>query len=191
MRELFHMSPMAKKKHSVLLRSYEGFTLFEVILYLGIFSIMALGLLAFTWNVADLGIKEGVSRQASSDARFVAERLNGLIRQAAAVDTDASVFDDADGRLVLLQADSSDTMTISIVDGRVTLMGTGIDPVAFHSASTAVSELRFEHRGSVANGSEYVGFTVTIRSVQSGRTRAPYNASSTIGSGAFLRNQSL
>lgn len=168
-----------------------GFTLFETLLYLGIFSIMALGLLLFNWNISDLGVKENASRQAASDARFVAERLNGIIRASSAIDTDASVFDDADGRLVLAQPDSSDTVTISVAAGCVTVMGTASDPVALHSAATAVSELRFERRGTAADGSEYVGFTVTLRSVQSGRTRAPYNAYSTIGSGAFLRNQSL
>ena len=169
----------------------KGFTLFEVLLYLGIFSIMSFGLLMFNWNISDLGVKEHVSRQVSSDARFVASRLETLIRESASVDEGASVFDDVDGRLVLGQPGSSDTVTISVVGGRVTLMGTSIDPVAFHSSATEVSELRFEHRGTASDGSEYVGFVLSIRSVQSGHTRAPYNASSTVRSGAFLRNQNL
>lgn len=174
-----------------MVRTVSGFTLFEVLLYLGIFSIMSFGLLLFNWNISDLGVKEHVSRQAASDARFVASRLETLIRESASVDEGSSVFDDADGRLVLGQPGSSDTVTISVVGGRVTLMGTNIDPVALHSSATEVSELRFEHHGSSADGSEYVGFVLSIRSIQSGHTRAPYNASSTVRSGAFLRNQNL
>ncbi len=168
-----------------------GFTLFEVLLYLGIFSIMSLGLLMFNWNISDLGVKENVSRQTASDARFVAMRLETLIREAASVDEGASVFDDADGRLVLGQPGSSDTVTISVAGGRVTLMGTNIDPVAFHSSAAAVSELRFEHHGAASDGSEYVGFVLTLGSVQSGHTRASYDAATTVRSGAFLRNQDL
>jgi hypothetical protein len=174
-----------------MIRTVSGFTLFEVLLYLGIFSIMSFGLLAFHWNISDLGVKENVSRQASSDARFIASRLETLIRESASVDGGSSVFDDANGQIVLGQPGSSDTVTVSVVSGRVTLMGTSIDPVALHSSATEASELRFEHRGSASDGSEYVGFVLSIRSVQSGHTRAPYNASSTIRSGAFLRNQNL
>jgi hypothetical protein len=169
----------------------KGFTLFETLLYLGIFAILSFGLLAFTWNISDLGIKENVSRQASSDARFVVMRLETLIRESASVDEGSSVFDDANGRLVLGQPGSSDTVTISLSGGRVTLMGTGMDPVVLHASATAVSELRFEHAGSAADGSEYVGFTLVMRSAQYGETRAPYNAATTLRSGAFLRNQNL
>lgn len=169
----------------------KGFTLFETLLYLGIFAILSFGLLAFTWNISDLSVKESVSRQTSSDARFVAMRLETLIREAASVDEGSSVFDDADGRLVLGQPGSSDTVTISLSGGRVTLMGTGMDPVALHASSTAVSELRFEHVGSAADGSEYVGFTLVMQSAQDGQSRASYDAVTTLRSGAFLRNQDL
>jgi len=92
---------------------------------------------------------------------------------------------------VLGQPGSSDTVTISLSDGRVTLVETGVDPVALHASATVVSELRFEHRGSAADGSEYVGFTLVMRSAQDGQSRASYDAATTLRSGAFLRNQGL
>jgi type II secretory pathway pseudopilin PulG len=170
-----------------------GFTLFETILYLAIFSILSMALLAFSWNMSDLETKEQVSRQVFSDTRFVTERLTYLIRSASSVDTGASVFDDADGQLVLEYPGTSDTTTIDIRSGRVTLIETGSDPVTLHASSDVVSELRFEHDGSSSDGSEYVGFIITLQSEQlaSGQSRAPYEASTTMHSGAFLRNQSL
>lgn len=168
-----------------------GFTFFEVILYLGIFSLMATALLNFSWDMIDLGTKDRTYRGVVSDGRFVSERLENIMRSSAGIDADASVFDDANGRLVLLRLETSDTVTIDLQDGRVTLTETGRSPVALHSAETRAASLVFQKYGLADDGSEYAGFMLTLESAGYGTTRAPYDATTTIRSGAFIRNNGL
>lgn len=170
----------------------KGFTLFEVLIYLGIFCLMAGALLSFSWNVLDLGNKDRIGRHVFSDARFVTERLKSLIRQSSGADTDASVWNDANGRLVLQRIGSSDTVTIEIEDGIVTLTESGQPSVRLHSGDTRVTELRFMRYGAQAEASEYIDFTLGCESVQKNiHTRSVYDAVSTIRSGVAIRNSGL
>ena len=172
-------------------KNLKGFTLFEVILYLAIFFLMAVALLNFSWDMLDLGTKDRTLRTTVSDARFISERLTSLIRTSSGVDDGASVLDDDNGRLVLKKLGSSDTVTIDIQNGLVTVTETGQPAVALHSADTEVPILRFQKYGSAADGSEYAGFSLALQSVGTGTARAPYEAMTTLRGGAFLRNNGL
>lgn len=170
----------------------KGFTLFEVLMYLGIFSLMATALMTFSWDVFDLGRKDRASRHVFSDARFVAERLEYLIRNASGVDTSASVYDDVNGRLVLQELGASDTVTIEIRDGSVLLARTGQPDIVLSSLDTQTTELRFLQYGTHADASEYIGFTLGMESVQGGaKKRSADNMVTTLRSGAYIRNSGL
>lgn len=169
-------------------QTLRGFSFFEIILYLGLFSVMATALLQFSWNVLDLGIKDRVSRQVFSDARFVTERIGYFIRNASGIDTGASIFDDANGRLVLNVLGSSDTVTIDIQNGAVVLTETGRPAVVLNGADSKVGSLTFLNYGTRADRSEYADFTLVLESAGNDIAGSPYQATTTLRSGSFIRN---
>lgn len=173
-------------------KTLPGFSFFETILYLALFSLLAVGLFHFSFDVFDLGTKDRTSRHIFSDARFVAERMQYLIRNASGIDTGASVWNDGDGKIVLEEVGSSDTMTISISNGRVMLTETGQSGVALHSAESKVRSLTFQKYGSQSDGSEYVGFELVLESASSDTALpAEYGATTTLQGGASLRNSGI
>lgn len=176
---------MKKAKQTKTLR---GFTFFEVIIYLGLFSLLATALFQFAWNVFDLEMKDRTSRRVFSDARFVSERVNYFIRNAGGVDAGASVFENTNGKLVLNVLDSSDTITIEIQNGNVVLAETGQAAVNLNSNDTKATGLTFTRYGSEAEGSEYIDFTLALESEQNDTARSPYQSETEIQSGAYIRN---
>lgn len=173
-------------------RALRGFSFFETILYLALFSLLAVGLFRFSFDVLDLGTKDRTSRQVFSDARFVADRIRYFIRNASGIDTDASVWDDSDGRIVLGEVGSSDTMTISTSNGRVMLTETGQSEVALHSSASKVRSLTFQKYGSQTDGSEYIGFVLVLESGASDTIPpAEYGAITTLQGGASIRNSGV
>lgn len=169
-------------------KTLRGFSFFEVILYLGLFSVMATALLQFSWNVLDLGTKDRTGRQVFSDARFVTQRIGYFIRNASGIDTGASIFDDADGKLVLRVLGSSDTVTIELQNGDVILTETGQPGVALNGDDTQAESLTFLDYGTEADGSEYVDLTLVLESAGNDTADSPYQAATTLRSGAFIRN---
>ena len=170
-------------------KTLRGFSFVEVILYLGLFSVMATALFAFSWNVLDLGVKDRASRQVFSGARFITERINYFIRNASGIDADASVFNNADGKLVLKVLGSSDTVTITLQNGNVVLIETGQPATVLNGSDTKAGSLTFLNYGSPADGSEYIDFALTLESVKNDtEARSPYQATTTLQSGAFIRN---
>jgi hypothetical protein len=165
-----------------------GFTFFEVIIYLGLFSFMAMALFNFAWNIFDLQSKDYMARRVFSEARFVTERVNYFIRNSSKIDTDASVLEDGNGKLVLNVLGSGDTVTIEVQNGDVLLMETGQGAVNLNSGDTKVAGLTFIKYGSSEDGSEYIGFTLDLESAQNDFGRSPYQAETKIQSGAFIRN---
>lgn len=173
-------------------KTLKAFSFFEVILYLGLFSLLATALLTFSWDVLDLSDKNETGQYVFSDARFVSERLGTLVRKASGIDTEASVLDDSNGKLVLNQIGSSDTVTVELVSGRVMLTESGSEAVALHSLSTQVASLTFQKYGTSEDGSEYVGYTLVFEAAKNDEN-APsrYQAATTLESGAFIRNSGL
>lgn len=188
-RELGHaeyiFDPMEMKK------TLRGFSFFEVILYVGLFALMATALFQFSWNVFDIGTKERTGRRLFSDARFVTERINFFIRNASGIDATTSVWNDPNGKLVLNQLGSSDTVTIEVGNGEIILTESGQGPVTLHGSDTQVVGLTFLSYGSRDDGSEYVGFTLSLESVKNNSADSPYQATTIIQSGAFIRNSGL
>jgi hypothetical protein len=169
-------------------KTLRGFSFFEVIIYLGLFSMMATALFQFSWDVFDLGTKDRTSRRVLADARFVTERVNYFIRNAGGVDTNASVFGDANGKLVLNVLDSGNTVTIELQNGNIVLTETGQVAVNLNSNDTKTASLAFIKYGSSEDGSEYIDFTFALESAQNNSSRSPYQAATTLQSGAYIRN---
>ncbi|MEI8097144.1 MAG: type II secretion system protein [Candidatus Moraniibacteriota bacterium] len=173
-------------------KKLRGFSLFEVILYLGLFSMMATALLQFSWNVLDLGTKDRTARQVFSDARFITERLNSFVRSAESIDTGASTWNDPNGKLVLDALGSSDTRTITIQNGNIILAETGNPDVILNSLDSKVESLTFSKYGSRDETSEYVEFVFIMKSAKNDESpSSQYKTMTTINGGAFIRNSGV
>lgn len=172
-------------------KTARGFTLIETILYIGLFVLMAGAVLNFVWNTLDLSGKDRSARAAYAEARLVSMRLNGLIREASGIDAAESVFDDPNGKLVLEQLGTSDTLTIDLQGSRVMLTETGQSAVPLQSSQTETTSLTFTQAGTEADQSEYAGYELGLRSIGYDGKRASYRAETGFSSGAFLRNSGL
>lgn len=182
---------MMNQKHKQLIRkTLPGFSFFEVLLYLGIFSIMATALFTFSWDVIRLGTKERIGQQVFAEGRFVSERLKYFIRNSDGIDIDASRLGDTDGKIVLKKRGSSDRITIDIQNGHIVLGETGKADVKLTSDVTSVTALTFTPYGSREDASQYVDFTLVLGLGSSG-ARAEYSTTMTIQSGVFIRNSGL
>lgn len=172
--------------------SLKGFSYFEVILYLGLFSLLATTVLTFSWNVLDLADKQHTDESLFSDARFLSEKLNTLIRSSSGIDTDASLLNDEQGKLVLSQLNSSDTVTIEIINNQVVLTPSGSETVTLHTSASKIKSLLFQKYGTLEDKSEYIGYTLVLDTVQTD-TNSPfrYQTSTTLESGAYIRNSGL
>lgn len=169
-----------------------GFSFFETILYLALFSLLAVGLFHFSFDVLDLGTKDRTSRHVFSDARFVAERMKYFIRNASGIDENASILDDANGKIVLEQVGSSDTVTISIDDGVVALTQANHPGASLSSPDSRVQSLTFQKYGTDTDGSEYVGFVLVLESAGNDTTApSAYEATTTLRGGASIRNSGI
>ncbi len=173
-------------------KTFRGFSLFEIILYLGLFSLLTVGIFGFALDVSELRVKNSVSRNVFADVRFVSERLNAYIRNAGGIDEGASSFGSDFGKLVLEKAGSSDTVTIEVQDGRVAVTETGKPTAFLHSSESRVDRLSFLSSGSKSDGSEFVGFTLSLVSAGSGgRKPSQYEVTTTVDGGAFIRESGL
>lgn len=125
----------------------KGFSFFEVILYLGLFSLLSTALLTFSWDTLSLADKQESEEIVFSDARFISEKLNNLIRNSAGVDTPSSVFDQEQGKLVLLQVNSSETITLELLDGQIWITRSPSSSTTLHSRASKVDSLTFKKYG--------------------------------------------
>lgn len=172
---------MKKKLH--------GFTFIEVILYIGLFSLLGTALLTFTWDIFKLSEEGNTERLVTEGGRFVMERMKYDIRGAAGVDTEASVFDSANGKLVLEKLGSSDTVTFELQNGQVVMQESGQEAVVLQPRNTYATALLFERFSPPDHSVEYITITLTFETI----LQAPieYASSLTLETGAVIRNLGL
>lgn len=172
-------------------KTLPGFSLFETVLYLALFSLLAIALFRFSWDVFDLHTKNQVLDAVFSDARLVTSRIDMLIRNASGINGAASRFDTADGKLVLEQLGSGNTVTIDIQNGNVVLTESGQPGTVLNSPKSKVVGLTFSKHGTQVDGSEYVSFSLSLGSGVSSVVPADFSENTTIEGGDFIRNSGL
>lgn len=173
-------------------KTVRGFSLIEVIIYLGLFSVIATALFQFSFNILGLGTKDQTSRQVLVDARILSERISFFIRNAEGIDEGSSSFDSVNGKLVLKKIGSSDTMSIDVQNGKIFLTETGNPSTALHSSFSKIESLSFSKYGFAVDHSEYISFVITLSSVRNGSlSPSQYQETLTVKEGAFIRNSGV
>lgn len=172
-------------------QTYRGFSFFETILYVALFAVLATALLRFSWDIFDMGVKDRSSRTVFSETRFIASRLEMLIRNASGIDSGASVFNDDAGKIVLEQPNSSDTITILLQDGDILLIEGSSDAVRLNASDTQATKLSFLAYGTADDKAEYISFELSLSMVNNDVLPAAYQSGAAVTGGAQLRNSGL
>jgi len=144
-----------------------GFTFIELILYLGIVTIVLMAIVPFGITVIASGAKSSTQQEVYDQSRLVSEKLLQQIRGSNGINTGSSNFDvniaSSAGQLSLSQADSTANPTIiDVSGGKIRIKrGTGV-ATTLNSTNTTVSSLVFTNYSSSDGKSKNVGFVMTI-----------------------------
>lgn len=145
----------------------EGFTLVELILYMGIFTIMLVVLFEIFTSIIDVQLESSSTSSVSQDARFLFSRLMYDISQAQDI-TNPYSLGSSSASLQLIE--STGTYMYSITNGVLNLTNSTTNTTdSITSVDTSISNLHFTRLGN-SNGKNtiQVGFTLTGKTVKRG-----------------------
>lgn len=176
-------------------RAQSGFTLIEMLLYVGVSGIVLTSLVAFGWNMIGIGAKNGTHNDVVSNARLASEKLSFFIREATDIDTVNSNFgvnlaNVSGSKLTLRGVAPNDPIVIDVSGGTLRVALGASSPVALTSTNIAVSSLIFANASSADGKSKNVGFEIMLGTVSTGN-RFEYASSTAIRSSAELRSNPL
>lgn len=171
------------------LRSTQGFTLIETLIYGLLVSGMILVSVLFSLSISEGNQSARAYQEVQQNARMAMERMIQEIRAANNLDAAGSVFGTSPGTLSLTHDDASKSPTVFDVSGEILRIrqGTGaIIPLT--SDLVRVTTLTFTNL-SVSNRTKNIRISLTIEHLNP-ENIAVYQASTTIQASATIRSQS-
>ena len=168
-----------------------GFTLIELILYVGLITIILSTVAPFVLTIIQSGVKSATSQEVYSSARYVSERIKSEIRNANSIYEASSTFGvnfaTSSGVMFSLNGgiDANPT-NIEVVSGAVRITEGTSTPVLLNSSDTIVTNLTF-YNYSTTTITRNIGFTLTMTDSAT-TTRQEYMATSTIKTSVELRS---
>lgn len=164
------------------IRSNQGFTLIELILYIGIVSIVLASLVPFAWNMVQGSVKSSNQQELSSQARFISERIKYEIRNA-------NDINNISAESISLAGDPPNNPTvIDLLGGKIRIQQGVVSPIDLNSQSTTVSSLVFVSYTSMDNKTKHIRFSFTIDDAYGGERQEYKAAPLTLESSAELRS---
>ena len=160
-------------------RSKAGFTLIEIILYIGIIAIIFAAIVPFALVTIGSSVKSSVQQTVYSDAYLISERIKYEIRGASGVSNVS-----ANG-ISLTNFSPDSTTVIDLTGGKARINKNGAGAVNLSSNGTTVSELTFTNNTSSDTKSKNISFVLTV--ISSG-VRQEYQASATLRSSVEVRS---
>lgn len=117
----------------IYMKIQRGFTFIELILYIGIVSIVLTALVGFAWDVIGGSVKSGAQQEVFSQARFVSEKIKYEIRNASGITSVGTTS-------ISLTNFAPDTTTvIDLSGGKMTINKNGAGAVNLNSNDTAIT----------------------------------------------------
>lgn len=171
--------------------SLKGFTIVEILLYIGLSGLFLSAMFPFSMNLHGLFAKAGSDQATAAAARIAAEELVSAIRSADGIDAGASSFGTDPGRLVLDLAGTGDQLVVDVDDGTLRFRYGASAASALHGSSARVTSLVFEDRSSADGATRHVDFTLSMEASTALSGRSEYRSAVTIEGGAELRNTGL
>lgn len=142
-----------------------AFTLIELLLYMGIVSVVMTTLVLYAWNVIQTGARNSRQEEVTAAARQFSERIKYEIRNSSGIDTANSDFINDPGKLSLNSTLSSNNPTIILSESNRGAIKTGTDAIDYLTPSnTLISSLKFYNYSSADNKTKQIVFGFTVRS---------------------------
>lgn len=169
---------MKKNKQSLILRN-SGFTLIEIILYVGIIAIIFAAIMSFALTVINNGSKSAVQQEVYSNARFISEKIKYEIRRASGI-TNVSA-----NSITLTNLAPDSSTVIDLVSGKVQINKNDSGAINLNSDGTTISDLSFTNNTFVDNKTKNISFTLTVTA---NGVRQEYQSSISLRSSAEIRS---
>lgn len=135
-----------------------GLTLMETLMYIAIIGILIVGLMSFSWTIANNRNKAYVSQEVQANVRMVTNLIKQKVRQADTVISPTS-SNSADS-LVLDMPSPDNDITFSVSNGTLQLIELG-SPTNITSDRVVVSDLNFVNL-SASGERDSIRITMTI-----------------------------
>ncbi len=132
-----------------------GFTLIEILLVIGLLSIVLTTIISFALTVSEQNLKRLLIHSTSQEGRAITERIEYVIRNAESVDSVAV------DRIELGKVGASGTMAIFLRDERM-FLDDGTGEVALSSTDIRVTSLQFEDYSLSSNRSDGIGYQIVF-----------------------------
>ena len=170
-------------------KNVRAFTFIEVIVYIGLFSLLGTALFSFAWDMIVLKEKSYTQQTITEEARLSLEYMKFQIRNSAGIDEANSSWDNNNGKLVVEIFGSSDTVTFEKENGGIIMRRSGRDSVRMHSRDFQARDLIFESYRDRAGKVSSVGIQVTLETPEN--ISQEYRAVFSLKTSVSLRNHSL
>lgn len=160
----------------------KGTTLLEIVLYIGILTILLSALIPFAWNLVDSGAKSSTNQEIFTQGQYVADRITYEIRNASSINSVSAT------QISLATANAAtNPTTISLNNGVINMQQGVASPIALNSVNTKVTSLNFTNYSD--SSTQNVQFTFTIIANFAGAgTRQEYNGTVTMEGTADVRS---
>lgn len=137
-----------------------GFSLVELLLYMGLVSLGLVTIIAFAGNLRTGQVKARTIEEVQQDARFSMHQVSLYFHNATGIDESQTVLDSDNGAIAL--ETSGDTIVFSIDNNQLAITE-GSDPAeAITSDKTTVTQLLVEDRTPDGDGTEITDVKITI-----------------------------
>lgn len=158
-----------------------GFTFIELILYIGIVSIVMTALVSFAWNIITSGAKSSTQQEVYSQARYISERLKYEIRNSNGINSVSS------NQISLAKDAPNNPTIIGFSGGNITIQQGSSAAVNLNSSLTTITGLVFTNYSSGDNKTKHIQFNFTINS-NYGSARQEYILSTPIEGSTEVRS---
>ena len=168
------------------IKSKTGFTLIEIILYIGILSLILTSLIEFSWLIIYSFTKSNTQQELNSNLRLVTNRLVYEIHNATGINSISSTS------LSLSNSDPTRNPTIFSLTGNSANIGYGhsglcpiTNPCALTSSNIFISNLQFLNLSPLDGKSLNIKFSLTAS--MSGSSRQEYQTSQSYNGSAEVQ----
>jgi Tfp pilus assembly protein FimT len=163
---------------------HDGFTLMELVLYIGIVTILLSAVIPFAWNIIEGGVKSATGQEIFTQGQYVSNRITYEIRNASDINSISPT------QISLATATPSTNPTIiSLNAGVINMQQGAASPIALNSVNTTIQSLAFTNYSSSDNKTKNIQFVFTIAAKYPGAgSRQEYNGSVTMEGSAEVRN---
>lgn len=178
------LSSTSNKLKNYCLLSSHGATLIEILLYIGLTSIMILGITSFAHTVLQSKIRAQVINSVEQQGLFVMQMITQTIRNAENINNPAQGLTDTSISLNVVNS-SNDPTIFNLSNGAINIKEGAVAPIPLTNSRVMASNLTFQNLSRPNTpGTVQIQFTL-IRTNPTGRQE--YEYSKTFSSSASLR----